>query len=229
MYGDDSYARGNQMPPAVKWILTANIIVFVAQMLRPAFMEYWFALWPNLHATFYRLSDGGVYAVNAFRPWQLVTYAFLHSTSTFTHILFNMLALWMFGRSIEWTIGTKRFTIFYFTCVVGAALTHLVYASFTGSPIPVLGASGGIFGVLLAFGILFPREKVYMLFIPVPIDAWIFVTLYGLLEVLNGLTNLSDGVAHFAHLGGMIFGFFLLQFWRGRFPFSGGSLKRDGF
>jgi membrane associated rhomboid family serine protease len=184
-------------------------------------MEYWFALWPNLKSAAYAIPGGGVYEVNAFRPWQIVTYAFLHSTGTITHILFNMLALWMFGRTIEWTIGTRRFTVYYFVCVVGAALTHLTYAYFTGSPVPVLGASGGIFGVLLAFGILFPHEKVYMLFIPVPIDAWIFVTFYGLLEVLNGLTNLTDGVAHFAHLGGMIFGFFLLQFWRGRFPFSG--------
>jgi membrane associated rhomboid family serine protease len=221
MYGDDSTGQSSVLPPAVKWLLTANLVVFVAQMLRPDFMEYWFALWPNLKSAAYAIPGGGVYEVNAFRPWQIVTYAFLHSTGTITHILFNMLALWMFGRTIEWTIGTRRFTVYYFVCVVGAALTHLTYAYFTGSPVPVLGASGGIFGVLLAFGILFPHEKVYMLFIPVPIDAWIFVTFYGLLEVLNGLTNLTDGVAHFAHLGGMIFGFFLLQFWRGRFPFSG--------
>jgi len=218
----DRYPQENRfLPPAVKWLLIANVIVFGTQFLRGQFMEYWFALWPNAEAGMLRYSAWDVMAVNSFYPWQLVTYAFLHSTASFSHILFNMLALWMFGKSIEQAMGTKRFTIYYFVCVIGAALTHLLYARIVGSPLPVLGASGGVFGLLLAYGMLFPREKVLLLFFPVPIEARYFVMFYGLLEIFNGMTRLQGGVAHFAHLGGMLFGFFMIQFWRGKLPFSG--------
>ena len=217
---DDSYEENRIFTPAVKWLLTINLLVFVMQFFRGQFLEYWFALWPNLHSGYLPVSGNEFIAVNSFHVWQLVTYAFLHSTSSISHIIFNMLGLWMFGKPLELTVGTKRFTIFYFVCVVGGALTHLVYARATGTPFPMLGASGGIFGLLLAYGMIFPREKVYMLFIPIPIEARFFVMFYGLLELLNGITNVEGGVAHFAHLGGMLFGFFVIQFWRGGFPFS---------
>lgn len=217
---EDSYEQPSIFTPAVKWLLTMNILVFVMQFMRGQFMEYWFALWPNIHSGYLPISVNEYYAVNAFRPWQLITYAFLHSTSSISHILFNMIGLWMFGKPLELTVGTKRFTIFYLICVLGGALTHLAYAHVVGSPFPMLGASGGIFGLLLAYGMLFPREKVFMLFIPVPIEARFFVIFYGLLELFNGITNVQGGVAHFAHLGGMLFGFFVIQYWRGSFPFS---------
>ncbi|HNX05244.1 MAG TPA: rhomboid family intramembrane serine protease [Opitutales bacterium] len=221
MYGDDSYEDNGFLTPAVKWILTANAIVFFAQFLRGPFMEYWFALWPNLHSVVLQSSHGDILAINSFKPWQLVSYGFLHSTATYTHIVFNMLALWMFGQDIERALGTRRFTLYYFVCVVGAAITHLVFATITHSFIPVIGASGGIFGLLLAYGILFPRNNIYIMFLPIPIEARFLVIIYGLLEVFSGLSATRDGVAHFAHLGGMIFGFFMIQYWRGRFPFTG--------
>jgi membrane associated rhomboid family serine protease len=217
---EDSYEEPSVFTPAVKWLITMNILVFVMQFLRGQFMEYWFALWPNFHSGYLPVSVNEYYAVNSFRPWQLITYAFLHSTSSISHILFNMIGLWMFGKPLELTVGTKRFTIFYLTCVLGGALTHLAYAHVVGSPFPMLGASGGVFGLLLAYGMLFPREKVFMLFIPVPIEARFFVILYGLLELFNGISNVQGGVAHFAHLGGMLFGIFVIQYWRGSFPFS---------
>lgn len=229
MYYQNPYQRRSLIPPAVKWILTVNLVVFFAQLFRGQFLEYWFALWPNPHAGYLRISLYDAMPVNQFLPWQLVTYAFLHSTSSFSHILFNMLGLWMFGSPVENTVGTRRFTIYYFVCVVGAALTHLLYAHIVGSPLPVLGASGGIFGLLLAYGMMFPREKVFLLFFPIPIEARIFVILYGLLELFNGLANVQGGVAHFAHLGGMLFGFFMVQFWRGSFPFGRGGRRMDRY
>jgi len=213
MYNQDSDQRGF-LTPAVKWLLIANFIVFGLQFIRGPFLEYWFALWPNAHEGTLQISLWNTMALNSFRPWQVVTYAFLHSTASFSHILFNMLALWMFGKSLEMVMGTRRFTTYYFVCVIGAALTHLVYAQIAGSPLPVIGASGGVFGLLLAYGVLFPREKVILLFFPFPIEARYFVLFYGLLEILNGMSRTQGGVAHFAHLGGMLFGFVFILAWR---------------
>ncbi len=200
------------MPPAVKWLLTANIVVFVAQHLRESLMLKWFALWPNLHTEIAFYPDGSPTGVS-FMPWQLVTYAFMHSTSSFTHILFNMFGIWMFGQTLERHMGTKLFTIYYFVCILGAAFLHLAYAWSSGSYAPVLGASGAVFGILLAYGVLFPRERIILIFFPVPIEARYFVAFYGLFELLSGLSRANDGIAHFAHLGGMLFGFFLLRYW----------------
>ena len=223
MYGDDSYEDDGFLTPAVKWLLIANGLVFLAQYLRPDFMQYWFALWPNLHSGVLRYGPDDFYFFNSFRPWQIVTYGFLHSTTMLPHILSNMLGLWMFGQDIERALGTRRFVVYYFFCIVGAALAHLGFAAVAHSWTPVLGASGAIFGLLLAYGMLFPRNKIYLLFFPVPIEARFFVFIYGLFELLSGLSATNDRVAHFAHLGGMLFGFFLVQYWRGKFPFSRGN------
>ena len=131
-----------------------------------------------------------------------------------------MSSLWMFGTQIEVAWGTRRFLIFYFGCVVGAAVTQLLAAYLSGLVYPTVGASGGVFGILLAFGMMFPNRKLMLLFPPIPIRAKYFVLGYGLLELWLGVFGMQTGVAHFAHLGGMFFGFVLIQFWRGRWPFG---------
>jgi membrane associated rhomboid family serine protease len=178
-------------------------------------------LWP--------IGGGGSDALStgmSFMPWQLVTYAFLHAN--LNHIFFNMLALLMFGAPLEYTWGTKRFLQFYFVCVVGAGLTYLAWAAlmqFTG---PVLGASGGVFGLLLAYGMLFPKQRVMLLFPPIPMDARTLVIGYGVIELLLGVLG-TGNIAHFAHLGGMLFGWLMIRYWRGQPPFKGrprGGIRR---
>ena len=118
-------------------------------------------------------------------------------------------------RKLERVFGTRRYVIYYFTAVVSAAITQLVVAMLSGAVYPTIGASGGVFGLLLAYGIYFPHNRVMLLFPPVPLPARVFVVLYAVLELFLGVTGAQDTVAHFAHLGGMIGGFALLQLWRG--------------
>jgi membrane associated rhomboid family serine protease len=133
------------------------------------------------------------------------------------HLLFNMLALFMFGGEIERVWGERRYLIYYFACVIGAAIAQLVVTSGSSAPpYPTLGASGGVFGVLLAFGMMFPRRIIMLIFPPIPMPAWLFVTLFGVIELVLGVTGTQAGVAHFAHLGGMAAGYVLIQYWRGR-------------
>ena len=152
-----------------------------------------------------------------FAFWQPVTYSFLHATPP--HVALNMLAMFMFGLDVERRIGSLRFLLYYFACVVFAALVQLAIAVVTGSiDRPTVGASGGVFGVLLAYGMLFPRQKITPMIIPIPIPAWLFVTFYAMLELMFGMTETDDGVAHFAHLGGMMGGWFLMQYWLDKLP-----------
>jgi membrane associated rhomboid family serine protease len=145
----------------------------------------------------------------------LLTYGFLHGG--LTHLFFNMFALYMFGGEIERLLGSRRFLTYYLACVIGAAVAQLVVVSnVTMPPIPTVGASGGVFGLLLAFGMAFPQRRIMLLFPPIPMPAWLFVTLYGLLELYLGVTGSGQGVAHFAHLGGMVAGYALLVYWRGQ-------------
>jgi membrane associated rhomboid family serine protease len=153
-------------------------------------------------------------AIPGFWPWQLVTYGFLHGD--FTHLLFNMFALWMFGVQVENVWGSRRFAIFYFVCVIGAALIQMIVM--WGQPIPTLGASGGVFGILLAFGMLFPNQIIMLIFPPIPMKAKWLVIGYGALELYAAVTGTQAGVANFAHLGGMLFGFLLIMYWRGKLP-----------
>jgi membrane associated rhomboid family serine protease len=135
------------------------------------------------------------------------------------HIGFNMLALYMFGGQLEMVFGRRRFLVYYLGCIFSAALTQLAVLSFvSGDAYPTVGASGGVFGLLLAYGLLFPHNKVMLLFPPIPMPAWLFVSLYGLLEIYLGVTGTQSGVAHFAHLGGMIGGWLLIRQWRRRPP-----------
>ena len=193
------------MPPVTTALLTANIAIYLLQSLVPG-LELAFALWP--------LGAGALDPRIGFAPWQLVTYAFLHGG--FTHIAFNMFALYMFGGAIEQVFGARRYLTYYTVCVVTAAITQLVVAAVTGEIYPTVGASGGIFGLLLAYGMYFPNTRLMLLFPPIPMRARTFVTLYAVLELFLGVTGSASGVAHFAHLGGMIGGYALLRLWRAR-------------
>lgn len=193
------------MTPVARNILIACVVVFLAQLGMGDGLERTFALWPLHDLPF----------LPHFQPWQLVTYGFLHSTDNFAHIFFNMFALYMFGPAIEQLLGPRRFLAYYFVCVVGAALTQLAVQDLMGGfPRATVGASGGIFGLLLAYGMNFPRQRLMLIFPPIPMPAWLFVTLYGLLELYLGLTGRDSSVAHFAHLGGMAGGLVLLLYWR---------------
>jgi membrane associated rhomboid family serine protease len=152
-----------------------------------------------------------------FRPWQLVTYMFMHGG--LTHLLFNMIALWMFGAQLEHTWGSKKFFTYYMICGIGAGLSTLLIGPMFGPAAPTVGASGAIYGVLIAFGVLFPDTPIYIYFL-LPIQARYFVMLYIALEVYAGVTSSGDGVAHFAHLGGAAVGYVYLLVDQQRLPFS---------
>ena len=187
---------------AIFMLLIANFLVFAAQYWAPAIMNYYFALWPiGSHR-------------GQFMPWQLLTYGFLHDTYGLSHILFNMFGLWMFGRDVERIMGFKRFIIYYVTCVVGAGIVQLIAAGVTGGDYATVGASGGVFGILLAYAMAYPNRTVVLLIPPIPMKAKYFVLLYGLLNLYQGLSGAAPNVANFAHLGGMLFGFLLIQRWR---------------
>jgi membrane associated rhomboid family serine protease len=172
---------------------------------------YALALWP-LGVTG---TDAFGFALPHFQIWQLLTYSFLHGS--IPHILLNMYALWLFGTRMENVWGAKAFTVYYLFCVVGAGLVQLVIASHNagqGGIYPTLGASGGVFGLLLAFGMTFPNERLMLIFPPVILKAKWFVLIYGVIELWAGVTGTMAGIAHFAHLGGMLFGYILLSYWR---------------
>jgi membrane associated rhomboid family serine protease len=187
------------LPPVTRALLIANVAVYLLQMLTGDALLIHFALWP-LGAP-----PPGYADLPGFEPWQLVTYSFLHGG--FTHIAFNMLALWMFGGPIERLFGSREFALYYFVCVIGAAVAQLLVAAYwSGGYYPTLGASGGIFGLLLAYGMMYPHARILLLFPPIPMPAWLFVIGYGALELFLGITGTQAGDAHFAHLGGMAIG-----------------------
>lgn len=197
----------SSLPSATRALLLLNVLIFAVQAFTGPLLVRGFALWPPASAE-YPTAPG-------FEPWQLLTYGFLHGS--FGHLFFNMFALWMFGGEIERLLGSRRFVTYYLTCIVGAAVAQLfVVANVAMRPVPTVGASGGIFGVLLAFGMAFPQRRIMLIFPPIPMPAWLFVTLYGVLELYLGVTGSGQGVAHFAHLGGMAAGYALLVYWRGR-------------
>ena len=191
------------MPPATTALIVANVALYLLQSIAPQIIVP-LALWP--------IATSGMNVGASFAPWQLVTYAFLHGG--LLHLAFNMFALYMFGGAIERVFGTRRYVIFYFTSVVSAAITQLIVAMLAGAIYPTIGASGGVFGLLLAYGMYFPHNRVMLLFPPIPLPARVFVTLYAVIELFLGVTGSQEGVAHFAHLGGMIGGYLLLRFWR---------------
>jgi len=191
------------LPPVTQALLLINVALFAADMLMGRLLSALFALWP---------------IGPNFMPWQVVTYAFLHGD--FFHLFFNMLGLWMFGAELERIWGTKRFIQFYAACVLTAALCQLLVNALLDSRVPTVGASGGLFGLLLAFGMMFPNRIIMPLFPPIPMKAKVFVAVFGGLELFFGVTGTQSGVAHFAHLGGMLGGFLMIRYWRGQSPFG---------
>jgi membrane associated rhomboid family serine protease len=217
----------SNMPPVTKALLIANGLVFLLQSVLGDAIFVPFMLWP-LGGGGADLLAGGNPMAPGFMPWQLLTYAFLHGN--LAHVAFNMLALFMFGAPLEYTWGNRRFLAYYLVCVVGAGLCQLLVASWmsnaTGSIYPTIGASGGVFGLLFAYGMLFPNQRVMLLIPPIPMKARTLVIVYGALELVLGATGLQPGVAHFAHLGGMLFGWLLIRYWRGQPPFGKGGPRR---
>ena len=262
------FSRFGGTPPVIKNLIYLNVIMFLAS----------WALQSQMHIDLSDYLGAHYFKSEFFRPYQLVTYMFMHSLVDPMHIFFNMFGLWMFGRILEGVWGSKRFFIYYFVTGIGAVLinmlvqyfelnhladlvvsynSHPTYAAFSSAMntyvsnptneiknflyqfqsdpgniglidqskaymqslfiemlnVPVIGASGAIFGVLLAFGMLFPNTELMLLFPPIPIKAKWFVLGYGVIELFLGVTQLGSNIAHFAHLGGMLFGFILVKYW----------------
>ncbi|NND73080.1 MAG: rhomboid family intramembrane serine protease [Rhodothermales bacterium] len=210
-------------PPVIKNLLILNGILFLAQNVVQMTQAIGLATVLNAMALYpigagpegYSIF-GTAITVPGFQIWQVVTYGFLHGG--IGHLFFNMFALWMFGVQIEQDWGSRRFAIFYFVCVIGAAAAQLAVTYGAPISVPTIGASGGVFGILLAFGMMYPDRPIYFILIPIPIKAKYFVTFYGLVELYSGVARTGTGVAHFAHLGGMLFGFLLILYWRGKLP-----------
>ena len=192
-------------------LIATNVAIFALQAVCNDALISVFALWPIGR---YHVED--LHAVVGFVPWQLITYAFLHAN--LAHIGLNMWALFLFGRDVERTLGARHYILLYFAAVVSAAIVQLAAVTATrhAGIYPTIGASGGIFGVLLAFGVLYPRRVVMLLFPPIPMPAWLLVIVFGLIELANGVLGTEAGVAHFAHLGGMLGAYLELRYWRQR-------------
>ncbi|MDR1601494.1 MAG: rhomboid family intramembrane serine protease [Tannerella sp.] len=215
----------SSIPPVTKNLIIINLLCWLASIVLPKVNINMIDLF-GLHFP----------GTSNFRFFQFFTYMFLHDTHSIEHVFFNMFAVYMFGRVLEQVWGPKRFLLFYFVTGLGAALTQELTWLWTIQSIAsvnqisiaeqivfdpnvhhivTVGASGAVFGILLAFGILFPNVPLYIMFVPIPVKAKYFVIGYGLLELSLGIANFSgDNVAHFAHLGGMIFGFFMIMYWK---------------
>ena len=200
-----------KIPPITRYLIIANVAVFfIYQLFEP--VEKFLIDEGALYPVFYN-NYGSLHFNLDFKLWQLVTYMFLHAD--FSHIFFNMFSLWMFGRIIEQTLGTKRFLAYYFICGIGAGLCQIIMQIFTAnSPFAAtIGASGACYGILLAFGLLYPNQKIYLIIPPIPIKAKWFVIGYAILEAYLAF-NTDSNIAHLAHLGGMLFGLLCLYNWR---------------
>ena len=214
-------------PPVTLNSIIVNFIVWLAALTLPKIAGINLNYWLGLHC----------FAADDFNVVQLITYMFLHDTSGIEHIFFNMFSLYIFGKILEQVMGSKRFLTYYMVCGVGAALIqeaamanslHPIVANYEGVDlghgmiVPTMqfldmnvavGASGAVFGILLAFGMFFPNAPLYLFFIPVPIKSKYMVIGYGLIELLFGVSGTMSGVAHFAHLGGLLFGLLLILYW----------------
>lgn len=198
------------LPPVTQALILINVALYCIDVALGGWLFRWFALWP-LQSPF-------------FAPWQVLTYAFLHGSVG--HIFFNMLGLWMFGSELERIWGGRRYAQFILASILSAAACQLIFNLIGGFGMPTVGASGGLFGLLLAFGMMFPNRIIVPLIPPIPMKAKVFVAIYGALELFLGVTGTQSGVAHFAHLGGMLGGWLMLRYWRGQPPFGNG--RRGG-
>ena len=179
-------------PPVSIGIIIACIVVFMMQNISAQL-----ALWP-LHS-------------GRFQVWQIVSYGFLHGG--FNHLFFNMFAIWMFGLPVERLWGSQKYAQYFVICVIGAGLIQLLVQYISGEVYPTIGASGAVFGLLLAYGVMWPENRLFLIFFPVPIKAKWFVLIYGAVELVFGVTGAMPQVAHYAHLGGLFFGAGLLWRW----------------
>lgn len=223
------------IPPVTKHLLIINFLLWFAAIVLKRTAGIDLQDWLGLH--FWRATD--------FNAAQFITYMFMHDTSGIAHVFFNMFSLWMFGRIIEQVMGTKRYLFYYISCGLGAALIQQLAWEYdlrdmiaavnvgktvidaTGQVITynnfiTVGASGAVFGILLAFGVLFPNMPMYIIPFPFPIKAKWMVLGYGVIELFFGVAGVMAGVAHFAHLGGMIVGFFILWYWKRSGALGGG-------
>jgi len=217
--------RMGAFPPVIKFLLASNVIVFIIQSIFLQGMTFGglpidvvvmekFALWPATSGSFL--------------PWQLLSYQFMHGG--ISHLLFNMLALWMFGVELEYIWGSRKFAAYYVLSGIAAGVFHLVITPLLGGGLaPTIGASGSIMGILLAFGMTFPDRPIMMFPLFFPIPARIFVMIYAGFDLINGLFNAGDGVAHFAHLGGALGGFLLIKFGEPLFHRIEGAQYRDSY
>ncbi len=194
-------------------LLVITVVAYFIQMSAFTDAIRLFALWPLATPAMINVGDGTTVSTG-FGLWQLVSYGFLHGG--LAHLFFNMFALYMFGMPIERLWGTRRFLIFYFVCMIGAGLVQLAVAHLSGGIYPTIGASGAVFGLLLAFGMMYPNARIMLLFPPIPMRAKWFVLGYGVLTLIFGVTGTMSGIAHFAHLGGMLFGLGLILYWASR-------------
>jgi len=201
---------GRSGPSAAITLLIVTVVAYFIQMSAFTDVIRLFALWPLGTPGTINLGDGTTLSTG-FGVWQLVTYGFLHGG--LAHLFFNMFALYMFGLPIERAWGTSRFLQFYFVCMIGAGLVQLGVAQLAGEIYPTIGASGAVFGLLLAFGMMFPNSRIMLLFPPIPMRAKWFVIGYGVLTLVFGVTGTMPGIAHFAHLGGMLFGLVMILYW----------------
>ncbi|MBE6201250.1 MAG: rhomboid family intramembrane serine protease [Rikenellaceae bacterium] len=188
-------------PPIVRNLLIVNVLVFLTQNLLPPSMGRWFEMTFALHSP---MVLGEFY--------QLFSYMFMHAG--LSHLFFNMFALWMFGRVIEYDLGSKRFLTYYLVCGVGAGLMQLGVGAIEGGMSLTVGASGAVYGLLLAYGMLHPNNTIMLMFPPIALKAKWFVVIYGVIELFAGIASSGGGVAHYAHLGGMLWGFLLLRYWK---------------
>jgi len=191
------------MPPVTQSIIIGTVLIFLLQLSNAGEALSAFALWPSI---------GNVLTA----PWQLVTYSLLHGS--ISHIFFNLFAVYMFGSQLELVFGPKRYLTLWVASVVAGAIVQVIFATVTGDMVPVIGASAGVFGLLLAYGMYFPNRRIVLLIPPIPMPAKYFVIAYGALELFLGVTGLQAGVAHFAHLGGMLGALLVLR--------SGGRRRR---
>jgi membrane associated rhomboid family serine protease len=205
------------MPPFTQALIITNVIVFFLEMQGADALFHWFALWPG--------AGRGLASLPLTSPWQLVTYSFLHAGVA--HLAFNMFALWMFGGDLERVWGPRRMAMAYFASVVTGAIAQLIVGGLFGvGGGPVVGASAGVFGILLAYALVFPNRTIMPLIPPIPMPARVFVALYAVLELVLGVTGTQEGVAHFAHLGGLIGGWWVYRYGRSGSGGWGGRMRR---
>jgi membrane associated rhomboid family serine protease len=192
------------MPPIAKYLESITNRLVLINVVLFLFVQ---SAYPNSYSGLELFS----WNTNRFEVWQLLTHMFMHASVP--HLAFNMIALWSFGRVLEHVWGKQRFLIYYLVCGVGAAIISQVVSPSLGA---MVGASGAIYGVLVAFAWLFPNFKVMLIFLPVPIAAKYFIPVLLLIDLSAGVTGVSifgQNIAHFAHVGGAVVGFLLLQFW----------------